>query len=128
MAEGTTSLSITVSHTHTDGEIYANTIKTKTITDQAENLPKHKTVTALTTSYAAIDDGGVNTSYKYNVTIRNTDAAIIVYVSFNASTDHLEIGPGELYTFTVKGGITTSVKAASGTPSIELLVSQIKNA
>jgi hypothetical protein len=128
MAEGTIAFSVSVSATHTDGEVFANTIKTKTITDGAENLPKHKTVMALSNSYATIDLGDVSTTYKHNVTIRNTDASIICYVSFNASTDHLEIGPGEIYTFTPKGGITTSVKSASGTPSIELLVSQLKNA
>lgn len=127
MAAGTCALSVTVTSTHTDGEVFKNTISTKTITDDADNLPKHKTAMALSTSYASIDIGDVDTTYKYNVTVRNTDAAIICYVSFNASTDHIEIGPGEIYTFSPKGGITTSMKSASGTPTVELTISQVKS-
>jgi hypothetical protein len=126
MAAGTTRQSITMTTTQSDGEIFTNTITTKLITHDAESLPSIKTDQLLSTSFVSIDYGDVDSSKKHIVTVRNMDSAITVYLSFNASTEQIDLAPGELFSSPIKGGITVSIKGASGTPYAHVVVSQLK--
>ena len=106
-----------------NGEVYGLTTYTKTFT-QAGTVANKQTQT-LSTTYANIESGAVTVANDHTVCIRNTDAAIAVYVTFDATNIHLTIPAGTVASFIVYGGVTTKLKSASGTPDVEVVVSEV---
>lgn len=123
---GTLAQSIKHTATLDDSEVYTMTLSTKTVTLSTDAVA-HKTTQAVGTSYEALSVGDCDIAARYFVELRNSDDTNEVYVNFSTSTagsDFLQLEPGELAAFAVKGGVNVFLKADTAACNVEVVVNE----
>jgi|688.fasta_scaffold284464_3 hypothetical protein len=113
-------LAQSIKHTATldNGEVYTNTVSTKTVTLTAGGNA-HKTTQEVTTSFLALQVGAVpiTATNDYFVTVRNTSNTdgVLLYINFSTSTagsEFLVLDAGEHAGFPVKGGVNVFLRGS----------------
>jgi hypothetical protein len=121
---GTLAQSIKHTGTLDNGESYTNFVSAKLITTTTD-APAHKTTQDVDASYEPLSVGDVNIASRYAVALRNASAAATLYVNLSTSTagsDFLQLAPGELAAFPVKGGVNVFLLGSAADTPVEVVV------